>query len=133
MGQPGNWATSPTATRILEHLECRGPATARALSEAVFSAKRNVNSMLRQMKDARVIHILRWQRQLGTSGETAPVYTLGPGNGAPKRPRRLHARETTERHRRKLAETYGHEVMLRMTKARGQGGADKIEIGRAHV
>lgn len=65
----------PTDQRILASL----PATSRKLREVIGIGAASMHKWLTRLRDAKKIHIGRWER---TRGTFAPVYVLGNGKNA---------------------------------------------------
>lgn len=102
------WWTSPACARILERLECKGPAGSELMASELYIYKGYAYSLCRVvLLEARCIHICAWLHN--SHGLTTPIYALGPS----KNRRRPPAETTAQRCKRRrvaLVARFGTEI-----------------------
>ena len=77
----GGFRPPLTESEILVGLRLVGKGTSEQIGKAIVRGQKVCLEMLREMEARGAVHICGW---LPTPGEVPPIYTLGPGECAPK-------------------------------------------------
>ena len=101
-----HWHTSPTSARLLEQLECKGPATPHELYTAVHTSPGNGKMLLRLLHSSGMIHIHGYRHNI--RGQPTRIYALGPGKDKTFRPE--SNAERARKRRKILIDRYGIQV-----------------------
>lgn len=106
------WHTSPACVRMLEHLACKGPASAVELSDALHIARGYAHALTKRiLLAAGVIHITAWR--INGRGEPSPIYAIGPGKNK-RRPSAETPAQRAARRRKSLVDLYGNDITSRI-------------------
>ena len=106
-----HWYSSPACGRYLEHLECRGDASADQLASACHSQVKYALNLCRKLLSEGVIRVIAWRHNC--NGAMSPIYRLGPGTSI-KMPQAETAAKRYSRRRRSLVAIYGKSVATRV-------------------
>jgi hypothetical protein len=121
------WYTSPSAARILERLECKGPGTPEVVAADVHCSPTSARNLFWILQDAGVVHVCARIRQ--SRGLAKPVYALGPGvNVAP--PKREPNAQRYRRRRAALISEFGVEVANKVLNAKAHGRPQVVVDGK---
>lgn len=125
-GRTVNWATSDTATRILERLSC-GDCSIKTLCIDCATGENSARTLITQMHRAGVIHLRAYLPAVGVGGMHTLIYRLGPGRDA-KRPKRRGKKELYQEWRARKVARFGREIAATMLRSRSYGGAERVVI-----
>jgi hypothetical protein len=102
------WHTSPACLRMLEHLACKGPATAVEMADALYIQRGYAHALTKRVLLASgVVHNTAWR--INGRGEPSPIYAIGPGKNRP-RPAAETPAQRAARRRKSMREIYGVEI-----------------------
>lgn len=127
MRQDVCWYTSPSAARILERLECRGPGLPEEIAQDVHCSPVSARNLLWILQAAGVVHVHARLRQ--RNGPAKPIYKLGPGINIPPPKKELDA-DRYRRRRNALKAVYGVEITNKVLNSKAHGISYVVVDGR---